>query len=138
MKNKNFVILVAVLVLLVLIYVVQQFSTGRKSISESVSTIYPDLDSAAVKYIKAYKQDFPDSGISFARQDTNWIVSSYYDAPGKKSDIEKIISDIKALTGEVRSSSAELLPDYDLADNQALHIELLNSDSTPDMILSVH
>jgi hypothetical protein len=131
MKNKNFVILIAILVVLILIYVIQQFSTGRKSVSETVVKIFPDLDSSAVKYIKAYKQDYPDSGISFARQDTGWIVSSYFGATGKKADIEKIITDIKALTGEVRSSNAELLGDYDLTDNQALHLELLKSDSTP-------
>jgi hypothetical protein len=131
MKNKNFLILIAVLVALVLIYVIQQFATGRKTLSETELTIYPGLDSAAVKYVKVFKRDYPDSGVVFARQDTGWIVSSHFDAPAKNSEVWKLISDIKALTGEVRSSSPELLADYDLTDSLALNIILLGSDSSP-------
>jgi hypothetical protein len=84
-----------------------------------------------VKYIKIYKQNYPDSGVAFTRQDTGWIVSSHYNAPAKNNDVGKLISDIKALTGEVRSASPELLADYDLTDTLALNIEFLSSDSSP-------
>lgn len=131
MKNKNFLILIAVLAVLVLIYVIQQFATGHKSLSEAEQTIFPNLDSTAVKYVKVFKRDYPDSGVAFARQDTGWIVTSHFNAPAKNADIWKLISDIKALTGEVRSSSSELLSDYDLTDSLALNIILLDENSKP-------
>lgn len=130
MKNKNFLILIAVLAVLVIIYVVQQFATGKKSLSETEQIIYPGLDSTAVKYVKVFKRDYPDSGAVFARQDTGWIVTSHFNAPAKSADIWKLISDIKALTGEVRSSSSELLSEFDLTDSLALNIILLDESSS--------
>lgn len=131
MKNRNFLILIAILAALVLIYVVQQFATGRKSLSETEQTIFPGLDSTSVKYVKVFKRDYPDSGVVFARQDTAWIVTSHFNAPAKNADVWKLISDIKTLSGEERSSSSELLADYDLTDSLALNIILLNESSSP-------
>jgi hypothetical protein len=130
MKNKSFVLLIAVLVVLVLTYVIQQFSTGHKTISETLVKLFPDVDSASVAYIRVYKADYPDSGIGFAKKDTGWIVSSYYGGPGKKAEIEKIIGDVVNLTGEVRSSDQALLGDFGLGDKEALHFEFYKSDST--------
>jgi|GEM_PF-1558182 hypothetical protein len=131
MKNKNFIILIAVLIALILIYVIQQFATGKKSLSESEQVMFPGLDSTAVKIIKVYKRDYPDSGVVFARQDTGWIVTSHFDAPAKNADVWKLISDIKALTGEIRSTNPELLTDFDLTDSLALNIVLLDGNSSP-------
>lgn len=130
MKSRNFAILIGVLGILVLIYVIQQLSTGKKTISETVVKIFPGFEPSEVSYISVFKKDYPDSGISFARQDTGWIVTSYYNAPGKKSDIEKIMTDMKVLTGELRSTNPSLINDFGLADNEALHLKFMRRDST--------
>lgn len=130
MKNKSFIILIAVLGALILVYVIQQVSTGKKSVGESLIQLFPDLNPSSVNYIKVYKQEYPDSGLAFAKKDGQWVVTSYYDAPGKQSDIEKILQDMKGLMGEVRSTKPELFDDYEITDDVALHLEFLGPDSS--------
>ena len=69
MKNKNFAIMVGVLVVLIVIFLFQQLNTDKKSISESLIDIFPDLNAASISAIKVYKQDYPDSGLSFVKKD---------------------------------------------------------------------
>lgn len=130
MKNKSFTILIAVLGILILVYVVQQISTGKKGVGESFIQLFPDLNPSSVSYIRVYKQEYPDSGLAFAKKDGQWVVSSYYDAPGKQSDIEKILQDVKALQGEIRSVKSELFDDYEITDDVALHFEFSGPDSS--------
>lgn len=129
MRNKSFIILLSVLGILILVYIIQHSSTGRKSATESYIQLFPDLNPSSVSYIKAFKQEYPDSGLAFARKEGQWVVSSYYDAPGKQSDIEKILQDVKIIKGEVRSTKPELFDDYEITDDLALHLEFLSPDS---------
>lgn len=130
MKNKNFGIMVGILALLIVIFLVQQLNTDKKSISESLIDIFPDLNAASISAIKVYKQDYPDSGLSFVKKDGAWLAASYFNAPAKENDIEKLINDIKTLQGEIRSTKSELFDDYEIADNAALHIGLIGPDSS--------
>ena len=129
MRSKNLLILLAVFGILIVIYLIQNLGSSKKTISESQIELYPDLNSSSVTTIKAYKQLYPDSGLVFTKKDGKWLVSSYYDAPAKESEIEKIFTDLKNLQGEVRSISQDLFGDYDITDDMALHLELLGPDS---------
>ncbi len=130
MKKKNFAILLVVLGILVVIYIIQQLSPGKKTIAETMVKLFPGFEPSDVSLISVYKEQYPDSGIAFARKDTGWIVTSYHDAPGKKTDIEKIMIDAKNLRGEVRSTNPSLLGDFGLADSEALHLKLMKQDSS--------
>lgn len=123
-------ILVTVLALLVIIYLVQNLGSDKVTISESLIDLYPDLNSSSVTVIKAYKQLYPDSGLVFNKHDDGWVVSSYFDAPAKETEVEKLFTDLKNLQGEIRSTSQDLFGDYDIQDDVALHMELLGPDST--------
>ena len=129
MKSKNLGILVAVLAVLIVIYLIQQFSSGKKSVSESLIQLYPDFNSSSVNFIKVYKQDYPDSGLSFVKKDGKWQVASYFYAPAKENDIDKLLTDVKSMQGEIRSTKADLFEDYDIADDAALHLEFQGPDS---------
>ena len=130
MKTRNLTILVAVLAVLIVIYIIQQLSPGKKSVSESLIEIFPDFNSSSVSQIKVYKQDYPDSGLSFAKKDGIWLVASYFNAPAKENDIDKLLTDINTLQGEIRSVNADLHDDFEIADNTALHLEFSGPDST--------
>ncbi len=130
MRSRNLITLVIVLGVLIIIYLVQIFGTGKKSVSESLTDLFPDFNASSVSYIKVFKQAYPDSGLSFAKQDGKWLVSSYFDAPAKVSDIETLLDDVKKLQGEVRSTKPDLFPDYDIADDVALRMEFMGPDST--------
>jgi len=130
MKNRNFAILLAVLGILVIVYVIQQVSSGKKTIAEMTIKLFPRFEPSDVALISVYKEQYPDSGIAFARKDTGWIVASYHNAPGKKADIEKIMTDMKGLGGEIRSTNPSLFSDFGLADDEALHLKFMKQDST--------
>ena len=130
MKNKNLIMLAGILGILIIIYLVQQLNTGRKSVSESMIEILPDFNSSSVAGIKVYKQNFPDSGLSFTKKDGAWIISSYFGAPAKESEMEKLLTDINALQGEIRSVNPDLFADYEIADDVALHLEFNSSDDS--------
>jgi hypothetical protein len=130
MKSRPFVFLIAALVVLVAIYLVQQQSTEKKTISESLIQLCPDFNMSSVKYISVYKQDYPDSGLHFVKKDGTWLVASYFDAPAKENDIETLLSDVKSLQGEIRSTKPELFGDYDISDSLALHMIFSGPDSS--------
>ena len=124
------IILVIVLAVLIGIYLIQNLSSDKMTVSESLLDIYADLNSSNVTSIKVYKQLFPDSGLVFNKTDGQWVLSSYYSAPAKESEIDKLFTDIKNIKGEIRSANQELFTDYDITDDQALHLEFLGSDGS--------
>ena len=130
MKSKNLVILVAVLGVLVIIYLVQSLTTSKKTVSESLTTVYPDFNQSSVSYIKAFKQEYPDSGLYFAKKDGQWVITSYFNAPARQTEVDKLLDDVKKLQGEIRSTNEGLFSDYDISDDQALHLEFLGPDSS--------
>jgi len=130
MKSKNLITLAIVLGVLIIIYLAQTLGTSKKSVSESLVELFPDFNSSSVSYIKVFKQGYPDSGLSFAKKDGNWVVDSYFNAPAKATDIEKLLGDVDTLQGEVRSTSAELFGDYEIGDDVALRLQFMGPDST--------
>jgi len=130
MRSRNLITLAIVLGVLIIIYLVQTLGTGKKSVSDSLVNIFPDFNSSSVSYIKVFKQDYPDSGLSFAKKDGKWLLSSYFNAPAKVTDIDKLLDDVNKLQGEIRSTKSDLFPDYEIADEVALHMEFMGPDST--------
>lgn len=130
MKSKNLIALVVVLGILIVIYLIQNLGSDKVSVSESLTDLFPDFNSSSVTMIKAYKHLYPDSGLTFIKTDGDWYVESYFNAPAKESEIDKLFTDIKKIQGEVRSTSQDLFPDYEIADDVALHVEFLGSDSS--------
>jgi len=131
MKRKNLITLIIVLGVLIVIYLIQNMGTDRKTISESLVNLYPDFNSSSVNQIKVFKQEYPDSGLLFTKKDGRWIVDSYFGAPARQDEIDKLMGDIKALQGEIRSTNQDLFGDFEIADDVALHMEFLGVDSSP-------
>jgi hypothetical protein len=75
-----------------------------------------------------FKQDYPDSGLHFAKLESGWVVVNAYNSPAKVEDIEKLITDLTNVKGSVRGESADLYEDFDITDDKALQIELFGSD----------
>jgi hypothetical protein len=130
MKNKKSVMLIGVLGVLIVIYLLQQLGADKKSLSESMTDIFSDFNTSSINTISVYKQDFPDSGLHFTKKDGVWLIPSYFNIDAKEKDIDKLLTEIKSLQGEIRSTKAELFSDYDITDNKALHIELFGADSS--------
>ena len=130
MSKKTIYILLGIFVVLIGIFLLQKMITRPAGKSETLTALKINFVPDKVNYIQVFKQDYPDSGLFFARKDTSWIVANRYGAPAKKSDVEKVIADLDSVSGSVRGEDADLYPDFQISDRDALQIKLLGADSS--------
>jgi len=130
MKNRISILLIGILAVLIIILVIQNFTSDKLSVSDSLMNIYPELNTSSVSMINAYKTGYPDSGLVFSKLDGKWIINNYFNAPAKETEIDKLLGDVSSLQGEIRSTSQGLLADYEITDETALHVEFLTADSS--------
>jgi hypothetical protein len=130
MSQKTITILLVILVALVGAYFLQKSlshpSTDLKSFSELKVTFEPSM----VQHVQVYKQDYPDSGLFFARKDTSWVVSNQYNASARSKDVEQILSDLTKIGGTLRGETEDLYTDFAITDQNALQIKLLGADNS--------
>jgi hypothetical protein len=130
MSKKTITILLVILVVLVGVFIIQRslssLSLKPKSLSELEMSFVPE----SVSYIQVFKEEFPDSGLYFARRDTGWIVVNEYGTQAKTGEIQKLLTDIGIVKGAVRAESEDLYPEFSITDNAALQIRLLGADSS--------
>lgn len=130
MSKKTIYILLGIFVVLIAIFLLQKALTRPAGKSESLTALKVNFPVDQVSYIQVFKQDYPDSGLFFARKDTTWIVANQYGAPAKNDDVKKILADLDSLSGSVRGEDASLYPDFEISDRDALQIKLLGVDSS--------
>lgn len=126
MKPKQIVIVVIAFTLLAIIYYVQK-SRQRETI-EGLGYEKVLEKSLAVSDIYGFKCYFPgqeELGIHIISGTDGWLVESKFGAPAKEEKVENIIETLGNLAGELRSSSKEVLSDYGLHDEAAVHLALL-------------
>jgi len=128
MNKKVIYILLIVLGVLLVFSVILRNVNSPTSTPESLAALDIDFDSGKAAFIDVFKRDYPDSGLHFARIDTEWVVTNAYNAPAKKTDIEKLLSDLNDVSGQVRGESADLYPDFEITDSLALQIEIFDSE----------
>jgi hypothetical protein len=130
MNKKIIYTLSAVLVVLVIVsYVLRGLDRATTS-PASLSELQIEFDPGQVASIDVYKQDYPDSGLHFARHESGWVVVNAYGSPAKSEDVEKLLADLEEVKGTVRGESVDLYEDFDITDEKALQIELFDSDDS--------
>jgi hypothetical protein len=112
------------------IFLIQKYATRPSGKPESFSELKISLDPQAVHYIQVYKQDYPDSGLVFARKDTGWIMVNEFNTPAKSDEVKKIFDDVVAVRGSIRSEAEDLYPDFEIDDRRALQIKFLGADQS--------
>ena len=101
--------------------------TSRQRYSATKGTGLQDLldkpiDTASVQTIKAWVGSMPDSTVELARSGDGWIVASRYGWKAKKETVDKLLEDLGKLRGELRSSTADVLGDYQIDDEKGMHL----------------
>lgn len=81
-----------------------------------------DLDAASVHSIKAWVGALPDSTVELTREGDGWVVASRWGWKAKTDLVDRLLEDLTGLTGELRSSSGEVLADYDIDGDEGLHL----------------
>ncbi len=130
MSQKTMTILGLILVVLVGVFFLQKYLSQPSKNMTSFAELKVPFDSTAVEFIHVFKQDYPDSGLFFARRDTTWVLANAYNSLARTNDVRKVISDLAAVGGTVRGESEDLYSDFDITDQRALQIKLMGADSS--------
>jgi len=136
-KTKNLVILGVALVVLFGINMMQKSGHRTATNQSSVTVVIPgpiaadDLQSITLGY-----GDEAES-VVLDHTPTGWVVASAWGAEADATRIEALVRNLQGLTGEYRSDNGEVLADYGLADNNAVHIRATGSGNEPGFGLEV-
>lgn len=80
------------------------------------------IDAGAVQSVRAWLGSSPDSVVNLTREGDGWVVAADWSWPAKGDLVDKLLTDLGELRGERRSSSADVLDDYQIGENTGLHL----------------
>lgn len=84
----------------------------------------PGLGLDQVRAVKLYFGEAGTEYLLLAKPHDAWLVVSHYNAPAAAARVEKALKELVGLSGEFRADEPSVLKDFELTDQQALHIEL--------------
>ncbi len=126
MKPKQIITVAAAFILLAMIYYLQQ--ARQREVIEGLGyekVLEKSLAISDIYGFKCYFSGHENAGIHVVNSTDGWLVQSKFGAPAKREKVETLIETLGDLAGELRSSSKEVLSDYGLSDEDALHLALL-------------
>ncbi len=126
MKPKQILIVVVAFVILAGLYFLQQ--SKRPEALQDLGYEKLGAPAADVARVKCYLAGQEDQALVLALKEGKWCVESKFGAAASETKVQEFLEKIEKLEGDLRSSSAEVLKDYGIADEQALHLELLGKD----------
>jgi len=126
MNRKIIYSMLIVLGALLIFWVVLRNVDSPTSTPKSLSALDIEFDAEKAAKIDVYKRDYPDSGLHFARIDTEWVVTNAYNVPATRDNIDKLFTDLNNVGGQIRGESAELYEDFEITDELALQIEIFD------------
>ena len=133
MSGKRLLPLAAILVVLVVVALMVRRDPAPTRLVDEVGweRLVPDsLQVEAISGVDLYQGSQPEQVLSLRRQGDGWQVPSYFNAPVRPSRIESLLEQIDGLEGELRADRAELLDEFDLEADQALHLRVYTDDET--------
>ena len=133
MSGKRLLPLAAVLVVLVVVALMVKRQPTPTRLVDAVGweRLVPDsLQAKAITGVDLYQGSQPDQVLSLRRQADGWQVTNYFNAPVRPGRIESLLEQIDGLEGELRADRAELVGEFDLEEQQALHLRVYTHDET--------
>ena len=132
MSSKRLLPLAAVLVVLVAVALMVKRQPAPTRLVDEVGweRLVPDtLRAEAITGVDMYQGSLPDQVLSMRRQGDGWQVVTYFDAPVRPSRIESLLQQVGSLEGELRADRADLIGEFDLEEEQALHLRVYTGDA---------
>ncbi len=137
MKPEKLLPMAGILAALLVVGYVVKRKPARQDITQQfqlVRLVPADLRVADIERAEFYRGADPKAGVVLLRrrddkgEPAGWTVESRFGAPGDATKIEEFLAKIRDREGEFRSGKAEVLGDFQLLDDQALHIALYRKD----------
>ena len=133
MSGKRLLPLAAVLVVLVAVALMVKRQPAPTRLLDQVGweRLVPEtLKAESITGVDMYQGRLPDQVLSLRRQGEDWHVATYFDAPVRPSRMESLLEQIGSLEGELRADRDELVGEFDLQEEQALHLRVYTDDET--------
>jgi hypothetical protein len=77
-----------------------------------------------VDQIELYLGTKIDSKVTLKKENEQWFITTAYQAPARKNNIDKLLYTLKNMLGEVRNAPKEFFSDFQLQNEEAVHIVL--------------
>ncbi len=129
MKPKQILFIVIAFAVLGVLYIVQQ--KGRTPVTQGLGyeeVLGEPLATSDIRGFKCYLSGKEEEAVHVAREDEGWVVRSKFNAPAQESKVQELLDPLADLKGELRSSSDEVLEDYRIADDSAVHLVLFDAE----------
>ncbi len=129
MKNRQFIILIVVLAILSGAYLVQRSVQEKRRQTAGKSGGYEeilprDFSPEDVRRIVCYAGTNTEAAVTLEEKDGVWRLPDRFDARAATNKVQQLLEKLTSLEGEVRSDSAEVLDEYALRPEEALHVIL--------------
>jgi len=136
-KTKNLLILGVALVVLLGVSLMQRTghkkATSQSSVNELLTAGVVPADLSRI----TLGQGPAAEAVVLSNTPTGWQVDTTWKAKASQERIDTLVRNLTGLTGEYRSDSAEVLPDYGLGDSTAVHIRAYDPAGAVIMALDV-
>ncbi|MCB1182793.1 DUF4340 domain-containing protein [bacterium] len=135
-KTKNLVILGIVLVVLLGVNLAQRSGHRQETSRSSVVELLPAGVTAEQLTRITLGQGDDDEAVVLEKDPEGWVVASAWGAAANPERVEGLVRNLQGLTGEFRSDSAAVLPDY-LLDERAVRVRCLDAAGATVLALDV-
>ena len=145
MKEKNLIILCIVFAILISLAFYKKSVKPQIPTTEEISDIIGpliSLGSLTEIIIRLGDGQSDDSdkpkNVHLAKEDDHWIVKTQFGVHAREQVITTLLEKLDRLKGELRSNRKEILTDYGINDEQAVHVQLhLQDADTIDIAVGI-
>ena len=133
MSPKRLLPLVVILIVLGVLAVLLKRPPAPTQLAEEVGLerlVPQTLHADSITGFELYRGAQPQESVRLRQRDGAWVVTSRFDTPGNSTKIQQFLTQLSTLQGELRADSTALLDDFQLTDEQALHLKVYTD--TPD------
>ncbi len=136
-KNRNILILAAVLLVLLGISMVQKAGHKKSTSRSSTDKIVADTFTADQlgRITLGFGQD--DESVVLLSTPTGWVAASAWDAPASMGRIDALLRNVSDLSGEFRSDKKSVLGDYGLSAESAVKIRAYDKEGEPALAVDI-
>ncbi|MCK9996463.1 MAG: DUF4340 domain-containing protein, partial [Candidatus Krumholzibacteria bacterium] len=127
-KNRNILILAAVLVVLLGISLVQKAGHRKSTSGSSTVKVVEGAFTADQLDRITLGMGTDEEAVVLLSTPTGWMVASAWDTPASTQRIDSLLRNVSDLSGEFRSDEASVLADYGLADDSAVKIRAYDKE----------
>src|SRR5712692_7452449 len=127
MSPKRLLPLVVILIVLGILAALLKRSPAPTQLAEEVGLerLMPQtLPTDSISGFDLYHGAKPQEIVRLRKRDGAWVVASRFDTPGNSTKIQQFLTQLSTLQGELRADSTALLGDFQLTDEQALHLKV--------------